>query len=512
MAASSSTTKKISPLDNILNEFKRLYNSSSEQLINATPPKEMWRYFIDYPANEGWQKVAAGKAEELPELMRKNGWLKFTEPNYLVALGRSFHMVMTESMDHSAVNFVEVLSELLVSLQKVATHKVLQNKTGFCDFPLMRYGLTDVRNTTREGFNELLEDVKNDLERYIFLTQGDEDDPINRVCLAGTDKHIIEMVKDSYRATLQDISNISDDEIKRIYDKYVASHSEEFAAAAVTLTIPYSNNKKTISEIKREKIANYALKYQHDIITAATMADKLTAIANFTAQIVRYHSFKDGNARSKAILLLNFLLKINGFPPAIINPNFSGGYSFKQWEAEILDGMGRALDLAKNHTLPCIPTDKILEYATLEEKSSFEESVNIEKIGRELRQLSNCFQETKDPIYSAGLSTIKKELEKLMYEGNINKKNSSFIMRTLNEIFAINKQTLKEKEKLELIRILLINEITPPSPEAVSPLLKSSITREFAITDPKLLGAYLEILRTLLPAPTLSPRATGRRD
>jgi UDP-N-acetylmuramoyl-tripeptide--D-alanyl-D-alanine ligase len=90
-------------------------------------------------------------------------------------------------------------------------------------------------------------------------------------------------------------------------------------------------------------------RYHENLAVADDRHGKLSAICELIRELELLHPFPDGNCRVFAGVLLNYLLMLNGFPPACLwNPNLDGLLSLEQWTEEVEKGIARTRKLIKN--------------------------------------------------------------------------------------------------------------------------------------------------------------------
>lgn len=448
-------------LEGILQQFSDEHKSITNSVIQNTPSSEMWRYFVDYPADKG---ILGGDMQNI-------GWLPFTEKNYLTGLTKAFHSMLTtqQLLKPDSPEFSEELVEILLKLQKNSVFNVLPTTTiGFCQDPIELHQLNDERNSTLKGFKELLSEIKKDSHRLLLFKIYIDDSTAAVRYLTNFNR--IEECKsvitpENNDVEFEDIDKLSEEKLKEYYRNFVeddpfrTKHTE-----CSSITISMEKKAEEIVAEKRARVKEMIETYQNSIKNPkSNMQDRLTAIAKLTTDLVKYHPFSDGNARSIAILLLNFLLKQNGFPPAIINPNFSGGYSQQEWESEILDGMQRALILASIKYLPCVKTSLILENATPEKKREHEEAVETERLGRKIRKLYKMIPTNEF------IKPIIDYLEKFLHEEKLTKRDLSSMKDVCDKIIR-----LKSNVNTEELKNIFSDEIKKLSSNSSSKLFTES--------------------------------------
>ncbi len=460
-------------LEKILQRFNNEYKSTTQSVIDATPVGELWRYFVDYPAKQGLAIIV--------------------EPNYLTAITQAFHFVLTTNLNFNSPDAAVDLVKILVRIQQIAIHNVLEKKqTGFCNSRMIFYGLFNQHNTTREGFDEILEDIKKDPARHLYLFSWDtKSRSMYQIYLSGSDHTKLLAVlaeRPQYSGKIIDISTLSKKEIDVFYNTYV---KESDLVGCNSLTIATSAEPDLMLMERESRVKEKVETFLTRLTAAKSKQDKLTAIAILTADLVRYHPFQDGNARSIAILFLNLLLKENGLPPAIVNPNFSGGYTFAQWENEILNGMSRALRLSiEKKFLFFTSTGIILANAAAKQKADYHKAVKIENINRKIRKFSQMSSDNECIV------VIKDRFEELMYEGSLTEEDMASISRTCTAI------SMKDNVKIYYLVLLLNHEIETLSSKTSHMLFS-------AVMDARLQNVYKQILATIKQG---SPKALTQLD
>ncbi len=468
-------------LENLLDQFRDEYKSNFDNAILETPPSEMWRYFVDYPANKG---LSDGD-------MINIGWLSFTENNYLIGLTKAFHSMLTTSLNFNSATPPNDFVELMLKFQMRALFNVLdKRKIGICRYPDMRFGLHDKINTTRAGFNEIISEIKRDNTRLIQLDFYEQHAgklvPVVRQYVTNSSNmrqaEAFLNPTNSHRINFKDVNDYNQDKIDAIYRSYMEEH---FLCGCDLVSLILSDDPEEIVEIKKKRLEQEFEIYQRNIANAQSMTDRLIAIGSLTSQIVKFHPFSDGNARTIAVLCLNFLLKQNGFPPAIVNPNFSGGYSGDEWQEEILNGMERALELAKKHTLPCIATEVILENATKEKQEQHQDAIQVETLVRNIRSLYAMISN-----YSI-MKIIIEGLEQFVYNEKLTDTDIQSMSRICNKLLEV-----KESDSVK------IPEIFTQEIQILSPATSGNLFSETA--DAKLKSLYANLIEAIKkPAPSV---------
>lgn len=116
------------------------------------------------------------------------------------------------------------------------------------------------------------------------------------------------------------------------------------------------NVSETISNLIRQSIISFQSELNDE-----NPFHRLISIIKFVQFLEQLHPYFDGNCRTICMLVLNFLLKTNGFPLAILDDaNRFDAYSTSELLVEVVQGMENTLHLIKHKELFNINTTKIL--------------------------------------------------------------------------------------------------------------------------------------------------------
>lgn len=423
-----------------------IYRGNPLTLLNEIPEEEMWRFFIDrnrYSLGEEMKKKFLQKgipkdklglpirdfikeyeplfADEIkslrdvlhryytsvPEslsvrqlLAEDNGWLGFekTEPGYLAALMQTWHYITVELLTNKDLkDSPDRLVQLARVLHRNTTKDVANvhryhNEAFFVketrtEDPFLKTSTTKyslgTSNTTRTGFDELLEKIKKSTpwERsgYFFLLSlcESKEIPFEYTFIIGHEKY-----QDSN--FFYDVSNpkfiiastLTDSQKEDIFNRYIKGAQE------VNLYTPIRGNP---DEVYHTAMTELAEKYKRAILTAApTSMAALRVIVEFIRDCEQLHPFQDANTRTYTMSLMNYLLMANSFPPTILaNPNHMEGYGLDELVQEVLKGMRKTLELAQDKRLVGeISTADIRLHESPEAQAEFEKCVAIERTRR----------------------------------------------------------------------------------------------------------------------------------
>jgi len=200
-------------------------------------------------------------------------------------------------------------------------------------------------NSSLEGFNELIDKINKKKFPILFFLQ----DPLDETNLT-----LVENPDENF------------------YNDYA---NNEYRIIRLIVYIPKGEKIETFLD---KKMDEFLSEFEKEISKAKTPRDKLRAIIVFIQDCEQIHFFLDLNCRTLCMNLLNFLLLSHGFPTAILrDPNMLDGFSVDQLIEETIQGMDRALRVAEGEQIFEVPTQKILQCMTDEQKKYFEKAVRI---------------------------------------------------------------------------------------------------------------------------------------
>ena len=145
----------------------------------------------------------------------------------------------------------------------------------------------------------------------------------------------------------------------------------------------------SVAEVLAGDIQSNIDQYAKSIESALSPREKVRAIVKFIQACELVHPFKDANGRTFCMLLINFLLMKEGFPPAILfDSNHLNLYSQEEMVSAVVKGMSHTIQLIREGQLFDVKTDDILRElqsrdAFLPMLNYFKEVVAIEEKGRQ---------------------------------------------------------------------------------------------------------------------------------
>lgn len=116
------------------------------------------------------------------------------------------------------------------------------------------------------------------------------------------------------------------------------------------------------NEASHRQLLNCIQRYELAMKAAINPLEKLKAIIIFVQDCEQLHPFSDGNCRTFCMLVLNDLLKKNGFPLTILSdPNKFDGFSPDELVDEVIQGMSNVFELIATQKLFGVTTASMIE-------------------------------------------------------------------------------------------------------------------------------------------------------
>lgn len=428
-------TYRPSDLTCVLASYYKGFQKNPTTILDAIPITERWRFFIDldeqsflqqwtknmkskgiceddfknlclrdfinkydneYPRDMlalnthfEYKKILDYSERNLQDLSQlPEGWLPFEErePGYLRALLPQLHGLSTNhiSMEQDADSFVNELILRVKTMHRAATHKVknltvLDEVSGTSE----QKQHSEFRNsdgiscglhftyTSLAGFISLLDAMKNQLDTPCFFAIGylsDLDPDIESIDYIIGDE---QQKKNAYLINKHDskfrcVKDINPEEYEFLYNTYI-NLAGQYSLANPTEGI---STRECLEKAMRAAAAEFYVCMKKDHLT---VVEKLQYILTLIQKFERIHPFEDANTRTFSMLLMNELLMTQGFPPSILaDPNRSAYYSIPELMQEVINGMQKTLELARDKTLVDeMPTEVILELISEEERLQF---------------------------------------------------------------------------------------------------------------------------------------------
>ena len=404
-------------LNDVVDTFRVDFSSSIASLFASIPKTEFWRFFIDFndqdmresfilaskelekedfnlnideflTRHKEWNEFLA-KEGYIPEKHRhlrfeeyinlQRGWSSYEdrEPGYLLALLTAFNYILASHLGNDpyepSIKLIQQIHRLATGNVKKTHYDIEHELTGIPgEFRKIQdyttYQLSS-NNMTLTGFYELAQKMKNQhlplllLVKNLELKQEDEELPLFSIDMPGPDLFVEIDLNESWEDT---------EKLKSLLSKIYMRFCDPLEAYEDNLYLGSMLNDNP-EEAMAQSLAYLLDVYKYNSYHSATPSDKIKSIISLVQDCDQLHPFIDGNIRSFAVIFLNHLLMMNGFPPTIMDdPNHFDGYSVDELVEEVIRGMNRVLELAKNKIKFQYSTEALLVGLTQEEKEYFD--------------------------------------------------------------------------------------------------------------------------------------------
>lgn len=287
-----------------------------KKFLEYLPDCELWRLFID-----GYRQ--------------SRGWIKFeTEPGYLLAMGTAFAYGYQnfDKNKHTLIDLIKTLHHLAISRVSNTNYdnKNIDSKEFNAElkvkFKLKCYKTGKANTLTSNGLRQIIEKIT--LGRSLTTNT----DLLKNI---HTKKLPLTVTKTETSTTPVTKTNLQG-----------LIGSVEDSAFPKNVESLYLHRDKLSNAVMNQIIKSYLSIYEKNIRLATNWERKLEVIINLIQDLEQAHPFYDGNLRTFAMLLLQFLLAVNGMPCAILNdPNVFDGYSREELKNEVIVGMRNFLSL-----------------------------------------------------------------------------------------------------------------------------------------------------------------------
>jgi hypothetical protein len=327
-------------LDSILKEISVSYPKGIPQLLEAIPLKEYWRFFLD------------GKHQ-------KDGqtWVNYNnrEAGFLTAMSAGFVKVHEQlnSKTELTLEFIKTLHFLAVSGVRGTNYEHLQalDRREFDNSLGLGVRISDIKYYCLQGLQEI-------------VTRIAKGNPVLQIRYGFFSDQILNVKNIK---TFSDLPQLS---------AGIFNSGGCFTGSSVGEKNNIILHRETAERHFQKMIKDYLISIK--VITQPI--DKIKRIVEFVTECEQSHPYLDGNCRTFCVLMLNYLLMQNNFPPVIMDdPNKFDMCDVNTLVETVISGMQATLSLLKHKELYGEKTDEILKGHNDASRKIFNESYEVLK-------------------------------------------------------------------------------------------------------------------------------------
>lgn len=336
-------------------------------------------------------KLDSGNATLREVLLLDQAWLAFeiNEPHYLVSVFKAFFTVVNEN-DNLSIELIKRTHAILGTDVLNTNYDDTTPKPGnFRDSPYIAFGLAK-SNASLAGIKELLE-RKNKAHCFVICVKEIKSKSGFTLIL---DHETIQDLKKNHtisecvridsdgmldHSSLDPENNRLDAVLLDLASKVAEAKSKQDLSE---LFYSFINGTYTLSKEEYYYEINYAYEapaentqlfyestlqlliedYYDNLERAKSDLAKLRVIVTFTQRCEQLHPFDDMNCRLFCMVILNHLLKLNGFPYVIqADPNRFDLFSTDELIADMITGMKKTFELVETDVIYGVDTEHLLK-------------------------------------------------------------------------------------------------------------------------------------------------------
>ncbi|MFC3908823.1 hypothetical protein ACFORL_07000 [Legionella dresdenensis] len=309
------------------------------------------------------------------------GWFIFelNEPGYLKAMYRAYDELFREGRELN-VETIKLIHQLATDNVANLNYDYKGNNDIKGEFRTTDSGSTGI-SISEQGVKEFIEALLSDPSKHdIGLNVG----------YGG--KLEIDFTREFFMDVVGIIKNHRAIDIQK-FRKYCHGENEREIDEALNILTPYFNELiscHSIEEVAKiickclqkapfaylksyqpdrpkitleNRIKELIFKYEDSLSQSTTPLQKLETIINFIQSCEQLHPFADANTRSFSMLLMNFLLAMNGLPLTILsNPNKIALGSKEDNIQDVIKGMSDFISLLNHHSLYGFSSNEVIDF------------------------------------------------------------------------------------------------------------------------------------------------------